>query len=416
MQIKKIKDVEYQQYLDSIEYAGFLQSVEASKKMESNGWKIEYLQFVENNTVVASGMIGMIPLMKVFKYCYVPRGFIMDYHDSVLVERVTTTFKDYLKKEGVIYAELDPAIPLQQRNQDGDVVEDGFNNFDVVDNLKACGCIQLPLKYGYDMTRQCRFVSVLDIKDKTKDEVFNGFISKTRHNIRNALKNSVKIRELSRDELSILKELVDMSGEKQNYETLGLEYYEQEYDYFKENAKVYMSYLDVNEYSLNIQQNIEKEKETITRANETLKENPYSKNSQNRLKIAQKNLESLMVRQEEANELSSKCSGELPLAAAMFLFYKGEVYYLSSGSDERYKRFKGPYALQWFIIQKAVEEGNHSYNFYGISGKFKPGEEGYGVFDFKRGFNAVVEEYIGNFILPCKPFIFKIYNKLKHVC
>ena len=66
MQIKKIKDVEYQQYLDSIEYAGFLQSVEASKKMESNGWKIEYLQFVENNTVVASGMIGMIPLLKIF--------------------------------------------------------------------------------------------------------------------------------------------------------------------------------------------------------------------------------------------------------------------------------------------------------------------------------------------------------------
>ena len=62
-----------------------------------------------------------------------------------------------------------------------------------------------------------------------------------------------------------------------------------------------MSYLDVNEYALNIQQNMEKEKETIARANETLKENPYSKNSQNRLKIAQKNLESLMVRQEEAN-------------------------------------------------------------------------------------------------------------------
>ena len=42
-------------------------------------------------------------------------------------------------------------------------------------------------------------------------------------------------------------------------------------------------------------------------------------------------------------------------------------------------------------------------------------QEGYGVFDFKRGFNAVVHEYIGNFILPCKPFIFKIYNNLKHI-
>ena len=121
-----------------------------------------------------------------------------------------------ISKKGIVYAEMDPAIQLQQRNQDGDIVEGGFNNFDVVENLKSSGFLQLPLKTGYDLSKECRFVSVLDVKDKTADEVFKGFISKTRHNIKNALKNSVKIRELSRDELSILKELVNMSGEKQN--------------------------------------------------------------------------------------------------------------------------------------------------------------------------------------------------------
>ena len=416
MQIRSIDENKYQAYLDSIEYADFLQSVEQSNKLKSNGWQVEYLQFVENDVVKASAMIGIIPLMKVFKYCYVPRGFIMDYHDKDLVSSVTKVFKEYLNSKGIVYAEMDPAIQLQQRNQDGDIVEGGFNNFDVVENLKSSGFLQLPLKTGYDLSKECRFVSVLDVKDKTADEVFKGFISKTRHNIKNALKNSVKIRELSRDELSILKELVNMSGEKQNYDTFTLEFFENEYDHFKQNVKAYMAYLDVNEYVSNIEDGIKKETETIERANETLKENPYSKNSQNRLKIATRNLESLQKRQEEAKEIKSNCSDELPLAAAMFLFYKGEVYYLSSGSNERYKKFKGPYALQWYIIQKTIEEGNHTYNFYGISGLFKPEEEGYGVFDFKRGFNAVVHEYIGNFILPCKPFIFKIYNNLKHIC
>ena len=67
------------------------------------------------------------------------------------------------------------------------------------------------------------------------------------------------------------------------------------------------------------------------------------------------------------------------------------------------------------FIQEAIDEGYDLYNFYGISGYFRKDEEGYGVFDYKRGYNAVVREYIGNFILPCKPFIFKIYNNLKHI-
>ena len=65
------------------------------------------------------------------------------------------------------------------------------------------------------------------------------------------------------------------------------------------------------------------------------------------------------------------------------------------------------------MMRKAKELGCTRYNFYGISGYFKEGEEGYGVFDFKRGFNAVVEEYIGNFILPVEPTEYKLYRKLK---
>ena len=93
MQIRSIDENKYQAYLDSIEYADFLQSVEQSNKLKSNGWQVEYLQFVENDVVKASAMIGIIPLMKVFKYCYVPRGFIMDYHDKGLVSIVTKVFK-----------------------------------------------------------------------------------------------------------------------------------------------------------------------------------------------------------------------------------------------------------------------------------------------------------------------------------
>ena len=62
------------------------------------------------------------------------------------------------------------------------------------------------------------------------------------------------------------------------------------------------------------------------------------------------------------------------------------------------------------------------YNFYGISGNFDKDNERYGVFDFKKGFNATVDELIGEFDLPISKFwyflytqAFKIYRNLKKV-
>ena len=65
------------------------------------------------------------------------------------------------------------------------------------------------------------------------------------------------------------------------------------------------------------------------------------------------------------------------------------------------------------MIQQAIKKGYTYYNFYGISGYFNEGEQGYGVFDYKRGYNAIVTEYIGNFVLPIQKPIFNIYKKLK---
>ena len=61
----------------------------------------------------------------------------------------------------------------------------------------------------------------------------------------------------------------------------------------------------------------------------------------------------------------------------------------------------------------AVNYGYNRYNFYGISGIFDKEDESYGVYDFKRGFTGVVEEYIGYFTLPISDMMYKMYKKLK---
>ncbi|MCG9855873.1 aminoacyltransferase, partial [Staphylococcus argenteus] len=53
------------------------------------------------------------------------------------------------------------------------------------------------------------------------------------------------------------------------------------------------------------------------------------------------------------------------------------------------------------------------YNFYGITGDFSNNSEDFGVQKFKEGFNAHIEEYIGDFIKPINRLFFKVYSLIK---
>ena len=82
----------------------------------------------------------------------------------------------------------------------------------------------------------------------------------------------------------------------------------------------------------------------------------------------------------------------------MFMMFGDEIIYLFSGNVDKYNNFYSQYLIQWIMIKYAIENKYKKYNFYGISGKFNPGEDG--VYEFKKGFGGHVEEYIGDFYLP----------------
>ena len=104
------------------------------------------------------------------------------------------------------------------------------------------------------------------------------------------------------------------------------------------------------------------------------------------------------------------------LATALYLLGDDrEMLYLFSGAYEEFMHFNGPYAIQWAMIQMALEMGFERYNFYGISGNFSEDADDYGVYLFKKGFNGRVEERVGDFILPVSNLTFKFYNRLKKV-
>ena len=68
------------------------------------------------------------------------------------------------------------------------------------------------------------------------------------------------------------------------------------------------------------------------------------------------------------------------------------------------------YLLQWTMIQEAIDRGADMYDFRGVSGVVDENHPQYGLYRFKKGFNARFVEFIGEVYIPYKPLKYKLYK------
>ena len=171
-------------------------------------------------------------------------------HLTINGENIISTYDHpyYVKDKGFVSAGA-LWIGAELIDKDGNVVENGFHNYDVVDNLKSAGFLQLPLKQGYDLSKECRFCSSIDLRGKTSDEIFNAFSSATRRNTRTAQKYNVHIRKLNVDQLHILDSMEKETSARQDFEAMSLDYFKNLYRFYGEDhVETLLSYLDLDEY------------------------------------------------------------------------------------------------------------------------------------------------------------------------
>ena len=84
-------------------------------------------------------------------------------------------------------------------------------------------------------------------------------------------------------------------------------------------------------------------------------------------------------------QLQAEHGNELPISAGYFFINPFEVVYYAGGTSNKYRHFAGSYAVQWTMINYALDHGIDRYNFYGISGDFSEDAEDAGVIKFKKG-------------------------------
>lgn len=331
-------------FISGKEVVSFMQDISWGKV--KNNWEQEIVYLEENDKVVASMMILVRKISKLkTALLYAPRGPVCDVYDAKLVDKLVKEAEPLVKKYNAFCLKFDPQVLYDKK------LADKYNKLGYIvskENDDVMALIQ-PQKN-----------MVLDIKNKTEDELLAYFTQKTRYNIRLAYKKEVKVR-YSRDEKD-LKIFYDLYKVTTVRDKIGC----RPYSYFKRMLEAY---------------------------------------DENNLRI-------YIVEHEGDN-----------LAAAIAINYGKELFYLYGASSNEKRNLMPTYAMQWEMIKWGLETKCYTYNFGGLVSmdpnnglyRFKIGfcnEEG--IYNYIGEIDKVYNKFIYFNYSKVLPKLKKVKKKFRH--
>ena len=412
--LEELTKAEFNEYASKHPFNMFFQSSYWGEFKSISGWKHFMVGIKNDGKIEAATLIlgKKIPIFNRYIY-YAPRGFLIDYNNTELLKKFTLEVKKYLKKKKGIFIKINPYLIYQERDINGDIVENGIDNKNVVEELKKLGFIHTGFTINYGKDLEPRWISVLDLEGKTEEGLLKDMRSTTRWGINNSYKHGLKLVEIDKSRINEFKKLMEHTGERRGFIDRSEAYYEKMYDAFSKDdkIKIMLVELDIDEYLYNLinqkQQNLLKQVEA--------KNKPDSAKAKRVLKELQSQFESLEKRISNLEKLQKEKGNKIVVAGGLFMTFGTQVVSLFGASYREYMKFNGQFFLNFKMIKYALNNGYKKYNFYGITGEFNEDSEMFGLFDFKRGFNAHVEELIGEFTLITNKFFYKVYNLMFEV-
>ncbi len=394
---------EFKQFAQNHEQSSFHQTINWGKVKSTTGWKSHLVGVKKDNKIIAASLLlsKKTPIKK--NMFYAPRGFLIDYDDINLLTFFTNEIKKYVKKNKGIFIKIDPYISYQERDLNGNIVENGKNNKNAYNNLLKLGYKH----HGFNIhgeELQPRWIFITPTKDITIEEIMKNMDSKTRQILRKNDRNKIKIREISYDELDDFKHIMQHTGDRRGFVDRPLSYYQKMYQEMHDDGL-----LKILIAQINTDETISSYNDEINIINKEIKDREieFNKNPEkvNKNKYEQKqnqaNNEILRIQKniEHIKELENKHGKVITLGGILFYINNMEVLSSVGGSYKEFMEFQSAYTLHFAGMKYAIEHNLPRYNFYGITGVFDENDPLFGLYSFKRDFGGKVVELIGEFDL-----------------
>lgn len=408
MEFVQIKEDEYRKFWENHPLKTFISAPEIAKLREKSGWKSYFVGLKDKNKLVAATLLVSHKRHFNKNEFYAPRGVLVDYKDKELFKIFLEEIKKFVKENNGYVFRMDPYIINKERDIDGNIVEDGEDNSDVVKFLRDFGFKQVKM----DDREQVSWMFSLGLENKDEKQILKEMKPNTRNTIRKAEKIGITIKELKYDELDKFQKIMEETGERKSFSVRDISYYQNMYKLFNDKGEVkyFITELNLKDYIKKLKEDKKVKEEKINSLSDAKYNDGQKKGLTNEINAIDRRIN-------DAEEIiKNENTDVITLSGSMFIIIKPEIIYLSSGNYSKFMKFNSQYLLQWMMIKYGIENGFKKHNFYGIPADINTHPKDYGIYEFKRGFNGYVEELIGEFELPITYHykLLKLIHKIKH--
>lgn len=411
MKFTELTDEEYQSYINLGEESAFFQMLENKKNRELDGQSVRLLGVKDDaDNVIAACLFTLKPTGLGKYFYYSNRGPVLDYHNDELVRFYFQELSKYLKANQCSYVKVDPNWIYKKYDKDVNEKDDYPAQNKLIEILEEEGYIHQGFTRGYSKTSQARWMSVLDVsRFDDEKQLVKSFDSQRKRNIKKAQKFGVKIRFLDVNELDIFMRLYLDTSERQGFFTHPdpLEYFTHFKLTYGDKVLIPLAYIELDKYIDNLSNELA---ELKSRYEDFASKEHKNDKTLNKMKELEKQLAKHEADILEAEDIQKREGNTLNLASGIYFETPYELVYNSGASTSKYPQFVGPYMMHLEMMKYCMTHNIARYNFYGVSGDFSEDGEDYGVYRFKRGFNAEIEELVGDFVKVISPIQYNVYK------
>ena len=394
--ISEITSNEFDRYAINHSLGNFRQSSNYATLMAKYGYERKYIAyFNKHDDILGAAMILIKKIKYVFKYAYVPQGFLIDYKNKQLVKDFTTEIKKYAKKNHIIFIKINPEIPTFIF--DKKLNKHKLSNYDIIETLENNGYIKLKDNLYFE-SQMPRFNGIIDLKNYDSSKMDKS----TRNRIHNSIRKGLEIETTQKNKIKELYPFIESKKKRRNYL-----YYKNYFQIFNDtlDADIFLVSINFEKFLKNSKDAFEKELEH----NKELTEKLFKNNSDENIKRKMNSDRVLSDLKKDVIDATYSVNKEnYYIAGAMCIKHKNRVHIVISGYSELYKKMNANYFLHNEIIN--YYKDNFDYlDLNGMCGDFTDKSPYAGLNKFKLGFNPRVYEFIGEFDLVINQ---KIYDLL----
>lgn len=387
---------EHDEFVKTSPQTNLLQSSDWAKIKDN--WGNERLGVYQDHKLVAVASILIQPLPLGFTMLYIPRGPIMDYQNSELIDFMLQSIKTYARSKRAVFAKFDPSLFLR-KGLIGQDVKDQEATLAIIQSLKESGVEWVGRTEDMGETIQPRFQANIYKEYFTEDQLSKS----TKQAIRTARNKGVEVIFGGTELLDEFAALMKKTEARKGIHLRGRDYYEKLLTTYAGQSYITLSRINLAQRLASLKEQLEKNQAEASRFNEKTKPGKIDNNRQEKERLEEE-IQFLHQELKAGQEIVS-------LSGTLTLEFGGTSENVYAGMDENFRRYQ-PAILTWYeTAQHAFDRGATWQNMGGVENKLDGG-----LYHFKSKFNPMIEEFVGEFNLPTSmlyPLVNKAYQLRK---